>query len=109
MHDKRVKDKRICPGGIFFLAVVEYFQDTPARDGHVAVEGLFETLVLAQKFLVTFPRDVWDGYGVTDFNYGEVDKNDQKRDTNPSGTTRRRIRPEHTRLSQFGRTFVRSD
>ena len=109
MHDKRVKDKRICLGGVFFLAVVEYFQDTPARDDHIAVEELFETLVLAQKFLVTFPRDVWDGYNATDFNYNEVDKNDQKRDTNPSGTNRQRQRLEYSRLSQFGRTFVRSD
>ncbi len=109
MHDKRVKDKRICPGGIFFLAVVEYFQDTPVRDDHIAVEVLFETLVLAQKFLVTFPRDVWDGYEVTNFKYTEVDNHDRKRDMNPSGANRRRLRPEHTQSLQFGRTFARSD
>lgn len=75
MHDKRVKDKRIEPGTMFFKAVVEHFQDTPYRDEDIPVERMFDTLVLAQKFLVTFPRDIWDGFDATDFNYHEVDEN----------------------------------
>lgn len=107
---KKVKDKHINPGTVLFVAVVEFFQDTPSRDSDVSIEEVFETLVLAQKFLATFPRDVWDGYCSTDFKYVEKDENDRKR--NPRKAARGYRSDCHERLvgiSNIGRTFARLD
>jgi hypothetical protein len=108
MHDKRVKDKRIYPGTVLFTAVVEFFQDTPARDGDEPIEEVFDTFVLAQKFLATFPRDVWDGYDTSDFNYQEVDEDRNGRSSSRKATrNRKRHRPEQRGMPEIGRSFAR--
>jgi hypothetical protein len=106
MHDKRVKDKCIHPGTVLFVAIVDFFQDTPYRDEDESIEEVFETLVLAQKFLATFPRDVWDGYASTDFKYVEKDENVRKR--NSRKTRGNPVRPARN-APNLGRTFARSD
>ena len=64
MSHKQVKDKLITlkgsGDGIFFATVV-YYQDSPDRDEHLAVEQEFPDMKSAQKFLEAYPRDVWDG------------------------------------------------
>jgi len=110
---KKVKDKRISPGTVLFVAVVEYFQDTPSRDADIPVEEVFETLVLAQKFLSTFPRDVWDGYCSTSFKYVEKDENVRKRNKRKATVNYTNACLKQTgtpNLGQsFGRTFARLD
>jgi hypothetical protein len=61
MVHKQVKDKHITIRGKVFLATVEYYQDRPSRDEHVAVERELLGFKEAQKFLARFPRDIWDG------------------------------------------------
>lgn len=108
MHDKIVKDKRIYPGTVLFTAVVEFFQDTPARDGDSMVEEMFDTFALAQKFLATFPRDIWDGFDASDFNYREIDeeKDDRPAPRNPV-RNRKGNRPEQKGMPEIGRAFAR--
>jgi hypothetical protein len=77
-NNKLVKDKRI-EGNNAYLAVVEYYQDSPARDGHTDVQQLFETLPGAQKFLAKFPRDIWDGFDSSDYRLLKVSINDKDR------------------------------
>jgi hypothetical protein len=108
MHDKRVKDKRIYPGTVLFTAVVEFFQDIPARDGDEPIEEVFDTFVLAQKFLATFPRDVWDGYDPSDFNYQEIDEESNERPAPRSPVRNRKgKRPEQKGMPEIGRAFAR--
>jgi hypothetical protein len=108
MHDKIVKDKRIYPGTVVFTAVVEFFQDIPDRDDDETIEVLFDTFVLAQKFLASFPRDIWDGYDASDFNYHEIDEENDGRKS-PRNTVRNRkgCRPEQKRMPEIGRAFAR--
>jgi hypothetical protein len=64
MSHKQVKDKHITlkgPTCAIFFATVEYYQDRPTRDEHLAVEQEFPDMKSAQKFLGAYPRDVWDG------------------------------------------------
>jgi hypothetical protein len=64
MPHKQVKDKHITlkgPASAIFFATVEYYQDQPARDEHVAVGQEFPDMKSAQKFLGAYPRDIWDG------------------------------------------------
>ena len=64
MSHKQVKDKHITlkgSGAGVFFATVEYYQDRPTRDEHLAVEQEFPDMKSAQKFLGKYPRDVWDG------------------------------------------------
>ncbi len=56
-----VKDKRITLVRNHFMATVEHFQDTPARDRDAAIVKSFDSLTEAHGFLGGFPDDVWDG------------------------------------------------
>jgi hypothetical protein len=108
MHDKIVKDKRIYPGTVVFTAVVEFFQDIPARDGDDTIEALFDTFVLAQKFLATFPRDIWDGFDASDFDYREIDEESDERQTQRNAVRNRKgNRPEQKGMPEIGRAFAR--
>ncbi len=56
-----VKDKRIELKGRSFIATVEYFRDTPARDRDIPIQEHFDSLHEAQGSLACFPQDVWEG------------------------------------------------
>ena len=101
MH-KVVKDKRITlKTADLYLATVEYFQDTFHRDAHEQIDKEFATISAAQKWLEKFPRDIWDGYDSSDFNYQEPDENDYVNKRRPP------IRNRSTaKGSQFGRELV---
>lgn len=77
--DKKVKDKRIMSKGLLFLAVVEYYQDKPSRDGDVPVEWMCGSLTEAKGFLRRFPRDDWIEYAMSDRNYRELDDRSKRR------------------------------
>jgi hypothetical protein len=72
--DSKVKDKYIRLSGNQFQATVEYYRDRPSRDKDDNVGQAFETLKDAQAWLDTFPRDAWDGYTLSDYNYAEIDE-----------------------------------
>jgi hypothetical protein len=73
-HEKKVKDKRIeVTGESVYLATVEYYRDTPARDVDVDVKLVCEGLAEARKFLASYPRDFWEDPGMSDRNYKEID------------------------------------
>jgi len=94
MPHKLVKDKRIERANIeTYRAIVEYYQDTPARDNDKPVDMLFESLVKARKWLDSFPREygVWDGFEVTKSGYREPDER------NKHGS--KRVEIEDTRTS----------
>lgn len=73
-----VKDKNIRLENWKYRAQVFYY------DGRVVNCGLFESLVLAQKSLLKFPRDVWDGYEKDDYRYKDPD-HVRKRKNNSKG------------------------
>jgi hypothetical protein len=109
-RDKRVKDKRIMlKGQDLYLAVVEYFQDTPARDADKTIEEPCETMVIAQKFLAKFPRDIWDGHAPSEFNYRETDERRGYRGQSKleAAGDLQDIRPQHREVQFAGRTFAR--
>ena len=63
-----VKDKSIRLENWKYRAQVYYY------DGRVVNCGLFDTLVAAQKALLKYPRDVWDGYEKDDYRYKDPDR-----------------------------------
>lgn len=74
MHEKKIKDKSIGLIDLRYLATVEYYQDTPVRSNDKPTEKIFTTMEAAQIFLSQFPRDVWDGFSITDKRYKEPDE-----------------------------------
>jgi len=75
VDNKLVKDKHIRSlSEDVLLAVVVYYQDTPSRDEDEPEKCECETLKDAQKWLLGFPRDVWDGFERHDDINRELDK-----------------------------------
>lgn len=111
-HEKRVKDKRIMLDGVEFLAVVEYFQDTPERDNDVPEEKVFATIEAAQKWLGKFPRDAWLGYDITEIIQRELDrgkKNARFRSSKREAAgDLQAVCDQRGPMREFGRTLVGS-
>lgn len=111
-HEKRVKDKRIMLDGVEFLAVVEYFQDTPERDGDMPEEKVFSTIEAAQKWLGKFPRDAWLGYDITEIIQHELDKGKRnarlRSSKGEAAVDLQATRPQRDPVREFGRTLVGS-
>jgi hypothetical protein len=81
MHEKKIKDKRIRMIDFRYIAIVEYYNDTPDRDNDKQIEKMFATMEAAQIYLDQFPRDIWDGFDMDDRRYREIDergKNERK-------------------------------
>lgn len=75
MDNKKVKDKHIRSlSEDVLLAEVVYYQDTPSRDDDQPMRQECETLKAAQKWLLGFPRDIWDGFERQDDINRELDK-----------------------------------
>lgn len=92
-----VKDKNIRLEGFQYRARVEYY------NGKVIDCGLFETLPQAQKELLKYPRDVWDGYDKDDYRYKEPEFYVRKTPRHSKA-----LRPRQRSLPLFGRTLVGS-
>jgi hypothetical protein len=56
------------------MASVVYYQDTLKRDDDEPAQFMCESLKEAQKWLMKFPRDVWDGFERQDDINRELDK-----------------------------------
>ena len=69
-----VKDKNIRIENWKYRAKVYYY------DGRVVNCGLFDSLVLAQKALMRYPRDVWDGYEKDDYRYRDPEHVKKRKD-----------------------------
>lgn len=81
-YGKQIKDKHIYLGSDFkYIAYIEYYQDVPERDKDETIEHVFNTFSAAQRFLRKFPRDVWDGFDVSSFNYKEIDERKRNDDS----------------------------
>lgn len=108
-HDKVVKDKRIMLDGEGYLAVVEYFRDTPERDDDTPQEHNFATMDAAQKWLEKFPRDAWLGFEITEIIQRELDrkKNNVRHTEREDNVLGEAARYEHDDLRVFGRSFAR--
>ncbi len=100
---RRVKDKRITVSGGGYLATVEYYQDTPNRDGHYPRTQLFLFLLGAQRWLDQFPRDEWAGAEMSSYNYREIDE----RKKNVKRKNRRNPEAALRASGYCGRTFAR--
>lgn len=99
-----VKDKNIRMEGGKYRARVEYY------DGRIINCGLFDTLVLAQKELAKFPRDVWEDYDTSDFRYKEPDERNEKRNRKRRqalGTSDGEPGPLESPEELFGRSLIR--
>lgn len=90
-----VKDKSITLENFQFRAHVAYY------DGRVVDCGLHATLPAAQRVLLKYPRDVWDGYEISEIINKELDRNVRKT-FKPTKTTRRKQGP----LFYPGRTLA---
>jgi len=78
LDSKQVKDKHILSlSSECWLAVVVYYQDTPKRDEDEPEQFMCETLKEAQKKLMKFPRDVWDGFERLDDINRDLDRRDR--------------------------------
>ena len=84
LDSKIVKDKCIrcsnadhadeCENDECFVATVVYYQDAPHRDEDYSVRAVWGSLKEAQKWLMKFPRDIWDGFERQEDINRELDK-----------------------------------